>query len=107
MSTTTTTANEGVYFNSTHLLKNELTDFQSVLAVDAFQSITNNVSATKIREKMCRIVFLNKNLRIPSQIKVLLKGTDPRYNFFYQSAPTGGPLTVDPLYNPNRGTEEI
>ena len=62
--TPTNTINEDTVeesnWNSVHLLKNELTDFHCVLAVVAFESITDDVSTTKIREIISLVVLGNE-----------------------------------------------
>ena len=83
MSTTTTgTINEDMNdepsANSFHLLKSEMAEFQCVLATVAFESITDDVSATNMQERISLFVLGNDFQGTASQIKVLLQGTNHR-----------------------------
>ena len=60
-----------------------MTEFQCVLAVVAFDSTTDNVSATKMQERISIAVFGNDCQGIALQIRVLLQGADLRYKKFY------------------------
>ena len=106
-STTTTFPTQDISVSpSASLLKTKLIEFQRVLAVIAFEYITDDVSSTKTRETMARVVLGDEEHDIDSQINMLWQGIDPRYNNLF--VPTvGSDLVVSPLYSPNRGTKQL
>ena len=83
-----------------NLLKTELIEFQYVLAVVAFESIIDDVSSTKMREKMACIILGDEEHDIASQIN-----WPALQEFFLPTA--GDSLVVSLLYSPNRGTKQL
>ena len=107
-SSTTTPPNQDIIVStSASLLKSELTEFQCVLAVVAFESITDDMSSFKMKERMAQVILGDEKHGIASQINVLLQGIDPRYKNLFLPSIDGGLLVVNPLYSPNRGTKQL
>ena len=78
--TTTTLPNQDIIVSaSASLLKPELTEFQCALAVVAFESITDDMSSTKIKERKAHVVLGDEEHGIASHISILLQRIDPRY----------------------------
>ena len=111
MSTTTSTTTtpptqDRIVSAFASLLKTKLTEFQCVLAVVTFESITDDVSSTKMRERMACVVLGDEEHDIASQINILLQIIDPRYkNLFVPTV--GGGLVVSLLTSPNRRTKQL
>ena len=105
--TATTSPTQNVIVSpSVSLLKTKLTEFQCVLVLVSFESITDDASTTKMREIMAHGVLGDKKNGVASQINILLQGIDPHYkNLFLPSI--DGCLVVNPLCSPNRGTKQL
>ena len=79
-----------------------------MLAAVAFEAVTEDMNAAKMKDRMLQMALGNEKQRIAPQIKVLLEGTNPRHkNMFVplDSMDSTGPLTVELLYILNIGTK--